>query len=122
MKCINGSYKNIARSISFLDKIVIFVCADKYPYMLELLQFVNPESSLFSSILLISFLSWLVYSYVVTVCKELSRGLHGSSSLRKKHVYGGFIKVIIKEGLRAKEGLACLSSKFSLLKPNHLSV
>ena len=74
MKCINCSYKNIARSISFLDKIVIFVCAGKYPYMLELLQFVNPESSL----------SWLVYSYVVTVCKILSRGLHGSSSLRKK--------------------------------------
>ena len=35
----------------------------------------------------------------------------------KKHVYGGFIKVIIKEGVRAKEGLVCLSSKFSLLKP-----
>ena len=38
----------------------------------------------------------------------------------KKHVYGGFIKVIIKEGVRAKEGLVCLSSKFSLLKPNNL--
>ena len=38
----------------------------------------------------------------------------------KKHVYGGFIKVIIKEGLRVKEGLAYLSSKFSLLKPNNL--
>ena len=38
----------------------------------------------------------------------------------KKHVYGGFKKVIIKEGLRAKEGLVCLSSKFSLLKPNNL--
>ena len=37
----------------------------------------------------------------------------------KKHVYGGFIKVIIKEGVRAKEGLVCLSSKFSLLKPNN---
>ena len=39
---------------------------------------------------------------------------------KKKHVYGGFIKVIIKEGVRAKEGLVCLSSKFSLLKPNNL--
>ena len=38
----------------------------------------------------------------------------------KKHVYGSFIKVIIKEGLRAKEGLVCLSLKFSLLKPNNL--
>ena len=38
----------------------------------------------------------------------------------KKHVYGGFIKIIIKEGVRAKEGLVCLSSKFSLLKPNNL--
>ena len=38
----------------------------------------------------------------------------------KKHVYGSFIKVIIKEGVRAKEGLVCLSSKFSLLKPNNL--
>ena len=38
----------------------------------------------------------------------------------KKHVYGGFIKVIIKEGVRVKEGLVCLSSKFSLLKPNNL--
>ena len=38
----------------------------------------------------------------------------------KKHAYGGFIKVIIKEGVRAKEGLVCLSSKFSLLKPNNL--
>ena len=38
----------------------------------------------------------------------------------KKHVYGGFIKVIIKEGVRAKEGLVCLSSKFSLLKLNNL--
>ena len=27
---------------------------------------------------------------------------------------------IIKEGVRAKEGLVCLSSKFSLLKPNNL--
>ena len=31
-----------------------------------------------------------------------------------------FIKVIIKDGVRAKEGLVCLSSKFSLLKPNNL--
>ena len=38
----------------------------------------------------------------------------------KKHVYGGFIEVIIKEGVRAKEGLVCLSSKFSLLKTNNL--
>ena len=38
----------------------------------------------------------------------------------KKHVYGGFIKVINKEGVRAKEGLVCLSSRFSLLKPNNL--
>ena len=38
----------------------------------------------------------------------------------EKHVYSGFIKVIIKEGVRAKEGLVCLSSKFSLLKPNNL--
>ena len=38
----------------------------------------------------------------------------------KKHIYGGFIKVIFKEGVRAKEGLVCLSSKFSLLKPNNL--
>ena len=38
----------------------------------------------------------------------------------EKNVYGGFIKVIIKEGLRDKEGLVCLSSKFSLLKPNNL--
>ena len=30
-----------------------------------------------SSFLLISFLSWLVYSYVVAVCTELSRGLQG---------------------------------------------
>ena len=46
----------------------------------------------------------------------------------KKHVYGGFIKVIIKQGVRAKEGVVCLSakegvvclsSKFSLLKPNN---
>ena len=37
----------------------------------------------------------------------------------KKHVYGGFIKVIIKKGLTNKEGLVCLSSKFSLLKPNN---
>ena len=36
MKCINCSYKNIVRS--FLDKIVIFVCAGKYTYTLELLQ------------------------------------------------------------------------------------
>ena len=42
--------------------------------------------------------------------------------IAKKHVYGGFIKVIIKKGLRDKEGLVCLivSSKFSLLKPNNL--
>ena len=40
--------------------------------------------------------------------------------IAKKHAYGGFIKVIIKEGIRAKEGLVCLSSKFSLLKPNNL--
>ena len=38
----------------------------------------------------------------------------------KIHVNGGFIKVIIKKGLRDKEGLVCLSSKFSLLKPNNL--
>ena len=38
----------------------------------------------------------------------------------KKNAYGGFIKVIIKEGVRAKEGIVCLSSKFSLLKPNNL--
>ena len=38
----------------------------------------------------------------------------------KKNVYGGFIKVIIKKGLRDKEGQVCLSSKFSLLKPNNL--
>ena len=38
----------------------------------------------------------------------------------KKHVYGGFIKVIIKKGLMVKEGLVCLYSKFSLLKPNNL--
>ena len=38
----------------------------------------------------------------------------------KKHVYGGFIKVIIKKGYRDKEGLVCLSSKFSLLEPNNL--
>ena len=37
----------------------------------------------------------------------------------KKHVYGGFIKVIIKEGVRAKEGLVCLASRFRLLKPNN---
>ena len=41
-------------------------------------------------------------------------------NLTKKNVYGGFIKVIIKEGVRAKEGLVCLSSKFSLLKPNNI--
>ena len=40
--------------------------------------------------------------------------------IAKKHVYGGFTKAITKESLRAKEGLACLSSKFSLLKPNNL--
>ena len=39
---------------------------------------------------------------------------------KQQHFYGGFIKVIIKEGVRAKEGLVCLSSKFSLLKPNNL--
>ena len=39
----------------------------------------------------------------------------------KKHVYGSFIKVIIKEDVRAKEGLVCLSSKCSLLKPNILA-
>ena len=38
----------------------------------------------------------------------------------KKHAYGGFIKVIIKKGVTAKEVLVCLSSKFSLLKPNNL--
>ena len=38
----------------------------------------------------------------------------------KNHAYGGFIKVIIKEGVRDKKGLVCLSSKFSLLKPNNL--
>ena len=38
----------------------------------------------------------------------------------KNHAYGGFIKVLIKEGVRAKEGLVCLSSKFGLLKPNNL--
>ena len=38
----------------------------------------------------------------------------------KKYVYGGFIKVIMKKGLRDKEGLVCPSSKFSLLKPNNL--
>ena len=27
---INSSYKNIARGISLLDKMVIFVCAGKY--------------------------------------------------------------------------------------------
>ena len=48
-------------------------------------------------------MSWLVYSYLVAVCTELSRGLQGSSSLQKKHFYGGFIKVIIKEGVRAKK-------------------
>ena len=79
----------------------------------------NRLSSLFSSFLLISFLSWLVYSYVVAVRTELSRVLQGSSSLRK-HVYGSFIKVIIKEGVRAKEVLECISSKFSFLKPNKL--
>ena len=42
VKCLNCSYKNIARSISFLDKIVIFVRAGKYSYTLELLQLVNP--------------------------------------------------------------------------------
>ena len=40
--------------------------------------------------------------------------------IAKKHVYGGFIKVIIKEGVKAKEGLVCLSSKFSFLKQNKL--
>ena len=40
--------------------------------------------------------------------------------VEKNHIYGGFIKVIIKEGVRAKEGQGCLSSKFSLLKPNNL--
>ena len=40
--------------------------------------------------------------------------------IAKKNVYGGFIKVIIKESVRAKEGLVCLFSKFSLLKPNNL--
>ena len=38
---------------------------------------------------------------------------------KKTTCYGGFIKIIIKEGVRAKEGLVCLSSKFSLLKPNN---
>ena len=36
VKSINYSYKNIARSISLLDKMVIFVCAVKYSYTLEL--------------------------------------------------------------------------------------
>ena len=49
--------------------------------------------------------SWLVFSSVVVVCKELSRGLQGSSSLQKKHVYGGFIKVINKQSLRVKEAV-----------------
>ena len=40
--------------------------------------------------------------------------------IANKHVYCGFIKVIIKKGLRDKEGLVRLSSKFSLFKPNNL--
>ena len=39
---------------------------------------------------------------------------------KQQHVYGGFIKVIIKKGLRDKEGLVCLSLKFSLFKPKNL--
>ena len=31
--------------------------------------------------------------------------------IAKKHVYGGFIKVIIKEGVRAKEGLVKVIEK-----------
>ena len=53
---------------------------------------------------------------MVRIVKSLTR----FKLVAKKHVYGGFIKVIIKEGVRAKEGLVCLSSKFSLLKPNNL--
>ena len=40
----------------------------------------------------------------------------------KKHVYDGFIKVLIKEGVSAKEGLVFLSSNCSLLKPNNLVI
>ena len=54
VKSINCSYKNIARSISLLDKMVIFVCASKYSYTLELLQILNRHYD--SSFLLISFL------------------------------------------------------------------
>ena len=50
-------------------------------------------------------------SSVVAVCMELSRGLQGLSLLLKKHVYGGFIKVINKQSLKAKEAVVCLRSK-----------
>ena len=62
-------------------------------------------------------MSTATLSLYVQNCQEAYKVL---ACCEKKHVYGGFIKVIIMEGLRAKEGLACLSSKFSLLKPNNL--
>ena len=39
----------------------------------------------------------------------------------KKHVYGGFIKVIIKEGVRAKEGLVCPTFEIRLVKTKQFS-
>ena len=51
------------------------------------------------------------------IVKRLSR----FKLVAKKHVYGGFIKVIIKKGLRDKEGLVCLSLKFSLLETKQSS-
>ena len=32
VRCKNRSYNNITRSIGLLDKIVIFVCTDKFSY------------------------------------------------------------------------------------------
>ena len=52
---------------------------------------------------------------------RLVKSLTRFKLVAKKHVNGGFIKVIIKEDVRAKEGLVCLSSKCSLLKPNILA-
>ena len=48
------------------------------------------------------------------------KSLHDSSLLQYKHVYGGFIKFINKQSLRAKEAVIGPCSKLSPLKPNNL--
>ena len=123
-KFINCSYIKIARSISFVDKIDIFVWAGKYSYTLELLQLVNPLIVIIFK-LFANFVFELACLQLRCRCTRMYRLVKRLTRFKlvaKKHVYGGFIKVIIKKGLRDKEGLVCLivSSKCSLLKPNNL--